>query len=608
MSLRGPVQTGLSILSALALTAPAGQAATVVLANHTATATTVEVLSAAGGAETRRIAPGESTPFFSASPLSVALGSGLNRRVESLAADAVYRLATVRVGDHSGVELRRIALMGEAMAPPNAAAWQNGAGRADAPVRVLLCVDEEEPTIDRLWQARLTARLKAASAIMQRHSGVRFEPAGFQFWKSDNSVTQFTQSLGEFEHAVSPPPGTLAIGFTSQYQVQLGRQHMGGTRGPLRGHILLREWSPRVSEAERVELLVHELGHYLGAGHSPEPTSVMRPVLGDRPVRLRGEVIRFDPVNTLAIAMIGEEVRRRGVRDLGNITLARRERLQHVYTTLSALTPGEPAGVALLRRLAAVGGGPIAAAGIDEDQGGAVSDEDRSEAAASAVVAAITQAAASSRKRDLGDRLTGDALADALVRAGAGATSDPRGLLLGLGVALDDVGGLKINPRTTAAAERIESDRDRRQRLNVLGRPTARGRHDLLKHFVVSAALAALVGEKEANLWGVGKELADATREGGSGFSFADLAADRAGVRFARAVLSGSPPVAGIATSFRLDNYLPPIEGLEEGLPLADVIKRFGGKGDPRFDAQIAEIDRRIDALPAYSLLRLGLP
>ena len=125
---------------------------------------------------------------------------------------------------------------------------------------------------------------------------------------------------------------------------------------------------------------------------------------------------------------------------------------------------------------------------------------------------------------------------------------------------------------------------------------------------LVSAAMTALLGEKEAYAWGVGKELADAAREGGSGFSFADLAADRAGIRFARGVLAGNPPLAGLAGSFRTENYVPDMQGLEEGLSLDEVIAKYGGQGDPRFDAQVAEIDRRIDGLPAYSLSRLGLP
>jgi uncharacterized protein YfiM (DUF2279 family) len=56
------------------------------------------------------------------------------------------------------------------------------------------------------------------------------------------------------------------------------------------------------------------------------------------------------------------------------------------------------------------------------------------------------------------------------------------------------------------------------------------GRYDSAQHFVISAALAAWAGEPAANAIGVYKEIDDSRR--GSGFSFADLAADRAGTRF----------------------------------------------------------------------------
>lgn len=586
-----------SLAVAVVFTSSWASAAVVVLTNHTAVEVTVDVASANGSSETRRIGPADSTPFFSTAPLTVAYGTGSGRRIDRLDADSVYRFATLRAGGRSGTQLRKIGLLGDAAGPPNASAWQSGAGAANAPVRVVLCVDEEEPMRDSIWQARLAKRLAEASKIIERHSGVRFELAGYRTWQSDNRVDRFERSLFGFERAVKPDKGVLAIGFTSQYRVERNqRRRMGGTRGPLRRHILLREWSPRVSEPERIELLVHELGHFLGASHSPEPTSVMRPTLGDRPVRLRDETIRFDPVNTLAIAMVGEEVRRRGVRDLARVSADRRQRLQRVYNTLSALTPGEPAGTTLLRRLAAVKG-----------PAEVVTSGDRSEAAAMAVVAAVTQAASSNRKRPIGSRLEGDSLTNHLVRAGASATADPKGLLLGLAIGLDDSGALRKHPRTQPLAMRIEPDAARRRRLNVLGSTTAQNRPDTLKHFIVSAGLTAAVGEKEAYLWGVAKELSDASRPSGSGFSFADLAADRAGVRLATGVLTGTPPVAGLAGGFRVANYVPSLEGLEEGISMNDVVKRFGGQGDPRFDAQIDEIDKRIEALPAYSLMKMGL-
>ena len=77
---------------------------------------------------------------------------------------------------------------------------------------------------------------------------------------------------------------------------------------PLHPYILMREWTP-TTEPGRLEVLLHELGHYLGAVHSPEPTSVMRRKLGDgRSVSLRFPV-GFDPLNTLAMNLVVGELR-----------------------------------------------------------------------------------------------------------------------------------------------------------------------------------------------------------------------------------------------------------------------------------------------------------
>jgi len=56
-------------------------------------------------------------------------------------------------------------------------------------------------------------------------------------------------------------------------------------------------------------------------------------------------------------------------------------------------------------------------------------------------------------------------------------------------------------------------------------------RIDLAQHFIGSAALTASINKQVAQVVGEEKELSDA-QQGGSGFSFIDLAADKAGMRF----------------------------------------------------------------------------
>src|SRR5687768_5855156 len=71
----------------------------------------------------------------------------------------------------------------------------------------------------------------------------------------------------------------------------------------------------------------------------------MRPVLGDRLVLRAGFDIQFDPVNTLVIAMFGEEIRRRNVKQLPEVTADTRKRLQQIYVQLSRSLPDDTAGM-----------------------------------------------------------------------------------------------------------------------------------------------------------------------------------------------------------------------------------------------------------------------
>ena len=82
--------------------------------------------------------------------------------------------------------------------------------------------------------------------------------------------------------------------------------------------------------------------------------------------------------------------------------------------------------------------------------------------------------------------------------------------------------------------------RDRRQSLNGCHSATLAGRHDLKQHFFISAGLQAASDANIAFTIGEFKELLDSDK-GGSGFSFDDLAADRAGLRLAKRLLLATP-------------------------------------------------------------------
>ncbi|OYU68479.1 MAG: hypothetical protein CFE45_42540, partial [Burkholderiales bacterium PBB5] len=127
---------------------------------------------------------------------------------------------------------------------------------------------------------------------------------------------------------------------------------------------------------------------------------------------------------------------------------------------------------------------------------------------------------------------------------------------------------------------------------------TLAGRVDSPQHFLVSAALAIEGGGPLADAIGVYKEVADA--HGGSGFSFNDLAADRAGTRFgllaARApALLQTRLAAGVLQEADL---LPAVADLPEDLQAPEFERRFGGVGGAAYRRLMADIEARLDRLP----------
>ncbi len=131
---------------------------------------------------------------------------------------------------------------------------------------------------------------------------------------------------------------------------------------------------------------------------------------------------------------------------------------------------------------------------------------------------------------------------------------------------------------------------------------TMRQRRDWTKHFTVSAALTVLSLDRASDAVGLFKEELDA--DGGSGFSFGDLLADRAGTTFANRATrdeeSARALQARLAKGFRLDDYFPSAEDLPENIQDAELQSRYGGVGGTEYNRIVAEIERRIAALPAY--------
>ena len=120
---------------------------------------------------------------------------------------------------------------------------------------------------------------------------------------------------------------------------------------------------------------------------------------------------------------------------------------------------------------------------------------------------------------------------------------------------------------------------------------------------MISAGLYAASSGRASFGMGELKELLD-SNEGGSGFSFDDIAADLAGARFAAAFLA-APPADWPAMLARIDDegtaILPALDGLPSGLSEAEFRHRYGDVDSAAYAAMVEEIRARVDALPLYA-------
>jgi hypothetical protein len=125
------------------------------------------------------------------------------------------------------------------------------------------------------------------------------------------------------------------------------------------------------------------------------------------------------------------------------------------------------------------------------------------------------------------------------------------------------------------------------------------GREDFPQHFLVSAFLAMEGSSPLTQAIGLAKEVQDAN--GGSGFSFTDVAANRAGQRFGELALHQPAQLQlRLARGLSEAMLLPPVNDLPEFLRQPEFEAFYGQVGSPPYQRVLADIERRLNALPLY--------
>lgn len=132
---------------------------------------------------------------------------------------------------------------------------------------------------------------------------------------------------------------------------------------------------------------------------------------------------------------------------------------------------------------------------------------------------------------------------------------------------------------------------------------TLLGRHDFAQHFTTSAVIAVSGGGKLADAIGLFKEVDDS--QFGTGFSFNDIAADRAGVRFGELAVAGESQAVKVQTMFANgpweSDFMPSVDDLPEFLSAARFEADYGRIGSPRYNAVVDKIEARIAKLKLHA-------
>ncbi|MFT4940537.1 MAG: hypothetical protein ACI88A_003594 [Paraglaciecola sp.] len=133
-------------------------------------------------------------------------------------------------------------------------------------------------------------------------------------------------------------------------------------------------------------------------------------------------------------------------------------------------------------------------------------------------------------------------------------------------------------------------------------RPVLAERSDLNQHFIFSAAIKVLSEQGMSAAIGEFKELMDRAN-GGSGFSFVDLAADFAGVEFAQAAtdpLQAQHVQQVLADNTKESAFFPAITNLPEGMSKAVFNQKFGSVDSREYQSMVEDIRGRIMRLPIH--------
>ncbi len=180
-----------------------------------------------------RLLPGQLLPLHLPKKAVAVFNSEEAPRRQTLELNSIYSFQALP----GGIELERTKFARKGAQRPAAPGPNPPQGPGDRPppewqaspaIPVKILVDDEQQATRQKWEADLRQAIKAASDVIERHCGLRFEVVAVDTWDSDDRAAGAGPLLADFEKKVELGPAWLAIGFTSQLARRGGKS--SGTR------------------------------------------------------------------------------------------------------------------------------------------------------------------------------------------------------------------------------------------------------------------------------------------------------------------------------------------------------------------------------------------
>ena len=324
--------------------------------------------------------------------------------------------------------------------------------------------------------------------------------------------------------------------------------------------------------------------------------------------------IGFDAPNTLAMYLVGEELRSGAGRPvhLGQLPPATKDRLRGVYRSLAAALPKDPAApayLAMLDQSLGLAGEPSEHRPSRDRRRdrGAGGDRGRREEPSDCPKKLPSPSGKAAKIRRCRRRQAGWRPADRILRApgrrgrpaAAPGRSPARRFCWGWGWRWTIRPCCRTHRSSARSGGRSSRPRSGRRGWRCSERRPCAARHDLAQHFAVSAALAVLVGPQGAEGSESSRELTDS--RSGSGFSFADLRPIWPASCSPAPFATGRIPLSRLEDGFAVRGFSARAERTEEGIAWDDFVQQLRlSAGPAAVLGSGSRFERRILALPGH--------